>query len=158
MKKRNHTMAEYSHHLSAIDQLLSEHRQSLINYFSSARELGIPSNADKIVLWVPCDNSFNIQFNYMDKRACETGPQPESHNSLQQDITPLLEQADESLGHIYPRFRKEVDERVARWFSDALKASGFADKPAHKVMAIDQLCAYMDLDNFEWLTDEAMWS
>ncbi|KKD60397.1 hypothetical protein RN22_11025 [Grimontia sp. AD028] len=146
---------EYSTAINSVRRKLDSELDNLVSVLNSIFEHGVPETADKIVIWIPLGHRYSLNFSYMTNDANETDhefPQTKVLNPLLDDI--LSDYTDsEHLDEI----SKLTDLEVAAWLRKGLQSSSFRDVELHKVMAINNVCAYFDLATLEYLEDDEMW-
>jgi hypothetical protein len=141
--------------ISEVKSGLNLYSELLIQSLNKIHERGIPPDASKIVIWIPLGRNYNLSFTYMRDDACETC-----------DCYPELNVLDKYLDDLFGKVgfiddmptRKKIDMTVAEWLGKCLFMSTFKEVELHKVMAINNVDAYIDVNELRVLKDNEMWS
>jgi len=129
----------------------------LLEKLNDIFQAGIPNEADKIVIWIPLGHRYNLSFTYMTNDANETEGYYSQLSALDYDLEHLIKDVDFADCEYLNKLSKLVDLAVAEWLKAAIEKSDFSVVGLHKVMAINNACAYFDLNSLELLEEEDMW-
>ena len=144
--------------LNRIGDLLHSLTIELTSKLNLIYNKGIPEEATKIVIWIPVDARYNLNFSYMDDEASEVATDYPEFSFFDPYLESLINREFmDSLDIEYNQFSKQVDLLVAKWLQLALEQSKFKDVKLHKVMAINNVCVYFDLNSLKLLSDKEMW-
>jgi hypothetical protein len=129
----------------------------LIEKFDEIHQVGVPSQAEKIVIWTPLGDRYNLSFTYMTSEAKEIEGYYPHLSALDSDLENLMKGVDFSDCEYLQELSRLIDLAVAEWLRDSIGNSAFATVGLHKVLAINNACTYFDLKTLEVLEDEEMW-
>ena len=144
--------------LKEIRMVLKSHITELTAAFESIYKMGIPDEADKIVIWIPLGSRYNLSFTYMTNDANEIykpGMDFGELSVLDQLLEDLIDNYMDS--EFYKDISRATDIEVASWLYTALESSSFKGVSLHKAMAINNVCAYFDLKTLTLIDDSDMW-
>ena len=143
--------------IQQIEVTLESLLKPLVNELNQIYKFGIPAESKKIVIWIPLGTRYNLNFTYMDDTANEVGDSYPQLSSLDHKLENLLKEADTTDCNALKKISYQTDDMVAAWLKKALDKSDFANINLHKVMAINNVCAYFDLETLELLDEDEMW-
>jgi len=135
-------------------ELIFDH---LVSGLNAIYKKGIPSNADKLVIWIPLGSRYNLSFTYMKNNACDIQGDYSELSACDHVLEKLLGNIDLFDLDFQNELSLEADELVAKWLKLGLESSLFRDVNLPKIMAINNVCAYFDLETIELIEDEDMW-
>ena len=150
-------MRTYQKQIEGISKVLEDSFLVLVSVLNEIFTQEIPNGATKIVLWVPLGTDYNLHFSYMNNEGSELEIR-DGLSVLDPVLYRLLDHAYDELPGQEHEFGRDIDIIFAKWLNKGLDTSKFKNTKLHKVMAINNVCAYIDLSTLKVLKDSEMWS
>jgi len=148
-------MLSFKSEQNKIDGKLEAISLSLIEGLNKIHKESIPNDAEKIVIWIPLGERYNLNFTFMTNDGNEIGDVPDHLRTMDSVLESIL---DDYLDRDEINLISKIaDKSVAKWLKYGLESSNFKNINLQKVMAINNVCAYFDLNSLELLSDNDMW-
>lgn len=148
-------MIPFEGELKKVSAKLERLSSELIKNLDVIFEKGIPKGSDKIVIWIPLGHRYNLTFTYMKNDASEIDGDYSDLSVLDKELGKLIDTMDDL--DDFQQLTREVDVLVASWLKRGLEGSNFSQVKLQKVMAINNVCAYFDLNTLNLLEDDEIW-
>lgn len=148
-------MPSFENQLKEVNNTLNKLSNTLIDCLEAIYKKGIPKESDKIVIWIPHGHRYNLDFTYMTNEGSELEGDFSELSTLDATLNSLVQPMDNI--NDLKLFTNQVDVLMAGWLKKGLEKSSFNQVNLQKLMGINNVMAFYDLNTLKLLNENEVW-
>ena len=130
---------------------LDEMSDLLVQALTEFHAAGVPDGAAYFVVWVPLASPSSLKLTSMSTDAEVLGPDGPQPDAINQRLEALIDGLPEGSDP------HALHQSVAAWLQRCVRRSSIGTAPVRRFFAINNACAFFDLETLERLRDDELW-